>query len=333
MSKFEGMHNAGGHVSSSHNIETNNLLASVQDFCTRTTHASDVVFGGLIDGASNDMKKQIQHPDQLMNDACVALASGATGKVVGIGMRFCPVVAAPMAVIGTGVALYNLANSESFKTTIPELQRTWQSAFAENDMHKLQVSKDKVSAKYGHQALEIGIGVGSAAIGFGSGLKTGRLLQTRLDGLSKSPQVLKEVSGRNPIKALYVDKVLKQKPVGSKVDVDEYGVKRLYHPDHSFEAHYPDGSKFHRSPGGITTRKNSNGEVVRELPGVMRIQDKHNGDRVYKYHGDGMVETHKPTGTIIREHYNGIVDTHRTNGVMYREHPNGTTEVFKKSAS
>lgn len=327
MSKFEGAHK-GGHVTHPHSSESINLLTNAQDFCTRTAHASDAVFGGLIDGAGKDLKKQIDHPDQLLNDAKIALCNGIGGKLVGVGLRAFPLVAAPLAVIGTGVALYNVAKSDTFKTMIPELQNTWQKAFTENDAHKLELYKNKVSSKYGHQALEIGIGIGSAAIGFGSGLKTGRALQSRLDGLTKVPQVLKETSGQNPLKSLYFDKILKQKPPGSKMNIDEFGTKRIYHPDKSYECHYQDGSKFHLDANGVGTRKTPFGEVTREVPGVMRITDKHNGDRIYKYHGDGMVETHKPTGTVIREHRSGIVDTQRRNGVTYREHPDGSAEII-----
>lgn len=329
MSKFEEIHKAGGHVSQ-HPFESHDLLASAQDFCTRTQHASDVVFGGLIDGAGADLKKQINNPDQLMNEAKTAIISGLTGKAIGLGLRAIPVLGAPIAIAGTGVALYNAANSEAFKTMIPELQRTWGKAFAENDAHNLHLYKDNVSRKYGHTAVEIGIAVGSAAIGFGSGLKTGGLLRTRLAGMSKAPEVLRETSGQSPFKSLDFKKIFSQKPAGSRLEIDEFGTKRIYHPDKSYDFHYTDGSRFSLNTKGIGKMQNYNGETTREIPGVMRITDRSNGDRIYKYHSDGMVETHKKSGTIIREHGNGIVDTQRSNGITYREHPNGTTEIIKQ---
>jgi hypothetical protein len=331
MSKYEGIHRAGNHESLQ---ESSNLFESVRDVYTRSTRASDVVLGGMIEGACAESRKEFQHPDRLLNDAWIAVKNGVTGNIIGLGLRACPEVALLASAYSIGTWAEHAL--PALKTVAPDLQKTWQKSYAENDVNKLQLYKSAVGKTYGHAALEFGIGATSAVIGFNSGFRPDRLLKTRVDGLTKTPHVLKNFSEHNPLsafKALYVDKSLQRKPPGTRVKVEHDGTKNFYHSHNDFEKHYPDGSKFRKSANGITRSQHVNGERTTEIPGVMNILDKRNGDRVYSYHRSGLVETHKPSGTVIKEHKNGIVETQRTDGTTYREHPDGTTDVIKRQAS
>jgi len=324
MSKHEAVHRASDHTKAEpHQDASANLIGCVLNTYERTTRATGTVAGGLWDGAVYDAQKQFHDPGHLAEETWGAIKSGITGKAIGLGARICP----PLAVGAIGYSLYSFGTetAPTLGKKIPELEKLWHKAYEETDENKLAAIKNKVGTEYGHTALQLGVNGTMAIVGFGAGLKTG----TFVKGVQHSGEILKETSHTNPFKAVYMDKVLQQKPHGSRVVVDG-DRKTVYHADKSYDVHYGDGSTFSKKPGLPGEMRYANGEVTREVPGVMRIKDKPNGDRTYKYHDSGLLETHKPSGTVIKEFSDGVVETHRKNGFIYREHPNGSAEVLKK---
>lgn len=313
------------------------MLACVMDVAKKTSCAGDVVFGGMMAGAGKVAGTELHDSSKLMKRMHDVALTGGAAAGFGIASKFFP----PVGVITTGLGTYGIIRDtipQAFKN-LPKLGDYWNKAYNESDPHKLNYYKKEVGTKYGASALNFGVDVVAAGIGFGAGRKAGSCMQTfktRAHGLAKSGEVLKghdtlEHGTVKAIKALKLDRHLKEKAPGSKVHIDESGTKRTYHPDKSMDVKYPnDGGSYHKSANGIGTMKYPNGDRVTEIPGAFRRTAKLNGDVEIKYHSNGHFETHKPSGTVIKELPNGVVETHRKNGFIYREHPNGTTEVLPK---
>lgn len=326
-------HSDHGHGNLEHGVNTKendtgiNLFAEAYDFCRRTGQATAIVTGGMVDGALEDAKKEFQNPNQLAGLAWTGIKGGVTGKVIGFGARLHPLVGLGAA----GVSIYTFQNETipSLQKRVPELINYWDRAYSENNPRKLEMLKTAVSNDFGHTALKLGINGGMALAGFGFGAKVGDYAKPRIQQLTKfSCENLRETSGKWQLKTIYVDKLLKNKPLGAKVSHLESGTYFDF-ADRSYMVHYKDGSRFHLSQSGIGTTYRADGSKCSEIPGVMRVETSARGDTTFKYHADGYMETHKRNGSIVKEFPTGIRETHKPNGDFFREVPHQPIELFR----
>jgi hypothetical protein len=326
MSRYETV----DRVTEIHKGKFTTLFDSGYDVCQRTEHATEVVFGGLLDGAVKEAERQRHDPKIAAHEAWRRVMSGLGGKAIGLGCRLHPLLGAG----AVGMSLYSFGKETApmLSRTIPELQKYWDKAYDESDPTMLSFYKSKVGSEFGHAALELGINGSLAVIGFGGGLKTGDYVKPRLKSLMRSCENLRETSGINTMKAVYLDKILQQRKFGAKLKVAESG-KYVFYPDKSYEAHYADGSVFHMSKRGIGSTVKPDGSKTTEIPGVMRIERRQNGDQIFKYHQDGLVETHKKNGNVVRELSDGVRETRKPNGDVFREVPFQPIELIRKKQS